>query len=108
VLVQTPPPNAGGVDSPRVSLLLSQKDDAHGAAFVMPSVAGMSLESATSHLAALGLYVMQTAPAEAPPTMNGVSQVPFSVPTSGNVISQIPAAGHRVVKGEGVKLTLGS
>ncbi len=108
VLAQTPPPNAGGVDSPRVSLLLSQKDDAHGTAFVMPSVAGMSLESATSHLAALGLYVMQTSPAEAPPTMNGVNQVPFSVPTNGNVISQTPAAGHRVVKGEGVKLTLGS
>jgi beta-lactam-binding protein with PASTA domain len=115
VLAQTPPPNAGGVDSPRVSLLLSQKDDAKSAAFVMPSVAGMSLESATNHLAALGLYVVQAPPPDTVPPVNGASPapgagaaVPFDVPTNGNVVSQAPAAGHRVVKGEGVKLTLGS
>jgi beta-lactam-binding protein with PASTA domain len=115
VLAQTPPPNAGGVDSPRVSLLLSQKDDAHAEAFVMPSVVGMSQASAASHLAAMGLYVIQEAPPDAlPPTAGGsapapAANVPFPVvpPTNGNVIAQTPAAGRRVVRGEGVKLTLG-
>jgi beta-lactam-binding protein with PASTA domain len=113
VLAQTPPPNAGGVDSPRVSLLLSAKDESGGAAFVMPSVAGMSLESATSHLAAMGLYVIQAPPPDAAiPIVGGAAPaVPAPVTvapaTDGNVVSQTPAAGHRVVRGEGVRLTLG-
>jgi beta-lactam-binding protein with PASTA domain len=112
VLAQTPPPNAGGVDSPRVSLLLSEKDDGGGAAFVMPSVAGMSLESATSHLAAMGLYVIQAPPPDATtPVVGGaapaITPVPVVAPVDGTVVSQTPASGHRVVRGEGVRLTLG-
>jgi beta-lactam-binding protein with PASTA domain len=113
VLAQTPPPNAGGVDSPRVSLLLTQKDDGREAAFVMPSVAGMSLESATNHLAAMGLYVIQEpAPDAVAPAAGGGAPaanvaVPAAAPANGNVVSQTPAAGHRVVRGEGVRLTLG-
>ncbi|MEO6804108.1 MAG: PASTA domain-containing protein, partial [Granulicella sp.] len=114
VLSQTPPPNAGGVDSPRVSLLLSEKDEGGGAAFVMPSVSGLSLESATSRLAAMGLYVQQApAPDTTPPVMAvggpapAATPVSVAAPTGGTVVSQTPASGHRVVRGEGVRLTLG-
>ncbi len=111
VLAQTPPPNAGGVDTPRVSLLLSQKDDGRTAAFVMPSLAGMSMAAASSRAAALGLYVM-VAPAVAtsqtgPDSSGQVAPSPVAPDYSGTVVAQTPAAGHRVVRGEGVRLTLG-
>jgi beta-lactam-binding protein with PASTA domain len=109
VLAQTPPPNASGVDSPRVSLLLSQKDDARATAFVMPSVTGMSYASAASRIAALGLYVIIAAP---PDPAQDPATAPQSAPAQssdpgGTVMSQTPAAGHRVIRGEGIKLTLG-
>ncbi|NYF79506.1 PASTA domain-containing protein [Granulicella arctica] len=113
VLAQTPPPNAGGVDSPRVSLLLSQKDDAHTTAFVMPSVVGLSRETAFSRIATLGLYAVVAPPPDAAATAPtntaspAASTPPVAVPSSGPVTSQIPAAGHRVVKGEGVRLNFG-
>ena len=109
VLAQTPPPNAGGIDSPRVSLLLSQRDDAHtSGGFVMPSVAGMSMAGAASRLATLGLYVIVAAPPDAA-AQAGVA-VPNTPPvvganTGGTVTAQSPAAGHRIFRGEGVKLT---
>ena len=109
VLAQTPPPNAGGVDSPRVSLLLSQKDDAHAAGFVLPSVLGLPMASAASRLAALGLYVIVAAPPEATPAVGAVqnAQPAASADAGGTVLSQSPQSGHRVVRGEGVKLTFG-
>jgi beta-lactam-binding protein with PASTA domain len=104
VLAQTPPPNAGGIDSPRVSLLLSQKDDVHSAAFVMPSLGGLTYASASSRIAGLGLYVILTA---APDTSSPAANATPSAPaTGGTVVAQTPAAGHRVVRGEGVRLTL--
>jgi beta-lactam-binding protein with PASTA domain len=116
VLAQTPPPHAEDVDSPRVSLLLSQKDGTQGEAFVMPSVIGLSLASAASHLAAMGVYVIQEPPPEALPAPTAGAGAPVAVPPpvpvmpppNGNVVLQLPAAGHRVMRGEGVRLTLGS
>jgi beta-lactam-binding protein with PASTA domain len=107
VLAQTPPPNAGGVDSPRVSLLLSVKEEGRGEPFVMPSVIGMSLVSASARVAALGLYVVQTTPPDAAPLVEGgAPATAIAAPADGNVVAQVPAAGHRVVPGEGVRLTL--
>ncbi len=37
VLAQSPPPNAAGVDRPRVSILLSEIDQPQPAEFVMPT-----------------------------------------------------------------------
>lgn len=110
VLAQTPPPNAGGVDSPRVSLLLSQKDDARASAFIMPSLVGLSLSAASSRAAALGLYVYQAAPADTAAAINpDGTPAPAAPPAepSGTVVSQSPASGHRVIRGEGVRLTFG-
>ena len=97
VLAQTPPPNASGVDSPRVSLLLSQKDDT-GTAFVMPSLIGLSATVASSRAAGMGLYVVG-----APPTPG--TDAGEASPGSGLVSGQSPQAGHRVAKGEAVRLT---
>ena len=95
VLAQTPPPNAGGVDSPRVSLLIGQKADV-AAAFVMPSLVGLSASTAAARAAGLGLSVVEVgAPA------SGEDQ------PAGTVINQQPQAGSRVSKGASVRLTLG-
>ena len=111
VLAQTPPPNAGGVDSPRVSLLLSQKDDARASAFMMPSLVGLSTAAATSRAASLGLYVILGAAPSAATSTNpdGSPQAVPSAPveSGGIVVSHSPASGHRVVRGEGVKLNFG-
>lgn len=110
VLSQTPPPNAGGVDSPRVSLLLSQKDDARASAFMMPSLVGMSMATASSRAASLGLYIIQAPPPDSKAATNPDGTIVTTAPppmeaSGGTVASQSPASGHRVVRGEGVRLT---
>ena len=112
VLAQTPPPNAGGVDSPRVSLLLSQKEDMRSGGFVMPSFTGLSLATATSRAATAGLYVMDALPPDPSPDAAGTAASPVAqavpVQSGSTVVSQSPAAGRRVFRGEGVRLTLGN
>jgi beta-lactam-binding protein with PASTA domain len=99
------------VDSPRVSLLLSQKDDARASAFMMPSLVGLSTAAATSRAASLGLYVILGAAPSASTSTNpdGTPQTTPSAPaeSGGIVVSHSPASGHRVVRGEGVKLNFG-
>ena len=156
VLAQTPPPNASGVDRPRVSLLLSQPASATPQAFVMPQLTGLSLSAAFARTNAAGLRI--AASAEEPPSPNpgtaagppasGTSassyhdsffvgapppaQAQPAVPkpavprsgytdafpvadgapvassssVSGTVVGQSPPAGHRVVRGESVRLTI--
>ena len=103
VLAQTPPPNASGVDSPRINLLVSQKEDAAGA-FVMPSLIGLSYAAATERAASVGLAVYANSTAAAPPDPPGGDQ---TVVTSGTVSGQSPQSGSRVVHGQTVRLTLG-
>jgi beta-lactam-binding protein with PASTA domain len=132
VVAQTPTPNAAGVDRPLVSLLLSAPEDSP-TAFVMPSLAGLTLSSASARTAAIGLHIVsaedlnlpaQTPPpgAPAPATAQPVKPAPVTpataapatVPTPatppeisiGTVVAQSPPAGHRVVKGDPVHITL--
>ena len=133
VIAQTPPPNAAGVDTPRVSLLLSEPQEAESPvdsqdAFVMPSLAGLTLAGAAARAAAAGLHIVSaedlnlaasappatstattppataTTPATPPQTTPSPTTAPIS--TIGTVVSQAPLAGHRVVKGEAVHITL--
>ena len=125
VIAQTPAPNAAGVDRPRVSLLLSEPEDAQASdspeAFVMPSLAGLTLASAAARAAAAGLHIASaedlnlSAPPSttlANPTANpAVNPSPAAAPAPpafsiGTVIAQSPPAGHRVVKGDPVHITL--
>jgi beta-lactam-binding protein with PASTA domain len=128
VIAQTPNPNAAGVDRPRVSLLLSEPEEAESPqAFVMPSLAGLTLASAAARASSAGLHIVSAeelktstpdtaAPAAAPATSStpassppaAASPVTSSTPvfSIGTVIAQTPAAGHRVVKGDAVHITL--
>jgi eukaryotic-like serine/threonine-protein kinase len=126
VIAQTPAPNAAGVDRPRVSLLLSGPEEAESPqAFVMPSLAGLTLAGAAARAYAAGLRIVSAedlntpaAPAATaqPSTPGGPTTppAPIASPTPpapqaisfGTVIAQTPAAGHRVVKGDAVHITL--
>lgn len=133
VLAQTPTPNATGVDRPRVSLLLSSvpdptQDPESPDAFVMPSLNGLTLAGAYARAGASGLHIVSAedlnvpSPAPAtttPPNPATASSVPATAfPTAappasadpmastGTVIAQTPVAGHRVLKGDPVHITL--
>jgi beta-lactam-binding protein with PASTA domain len=126
VLAQTPGPNASGIDRPRVSLLLSQPDDAESApAIVMPSLVGLPLMSAAARASAAGLRIVsaeevkQAAPnasastnPASPSTQASATPVPatLATPTAGasvaTVVAQTPLAGYRVTKGDPVRLSI--
>ena len=135
VIAQTPPPNAAGVDTPRVSLLLSEPEEAESPdAFIMPSLTGLTLAGAAARAAAAGLHIVsaedlnlgtpnptaatQTATASpaATPTAAATPQTGSTTTSSsttaqplsaiGTVVAQTPLSGHRVVKGEPVHITL--
>jgi beta-lactam-binding protein with PASTA domain len=125
VIAQTPAPNAAGVDRPRVSLLLSESEEAESPeAFVMPSLTGLTLAGAAVRAAAAGLHIVSAedlnlATAATPPAPASTS-TPENTPataaspatpiaqalTVGTVVAQTPLAGHRVVKGDAVHITL--
>jgi eukaryotic-like serine/threonine-protein kinase len=137
VIAQTPPPNAAGVDTPRVSLLLSEPEEAVSPAdspgesqdaIVMPSLTGLTLAGAAARAAAVGLHIgsaedLNLAPStpSATPTLASpapqtpsattpatLAATPTAQPISsiGTVVAQTPLAGHRVIKGEAVHITL--
>ena len=129
VLAQTPTPDATGVDRPRVSLLLSEvpdpaEDPESPQAVVMPSLAGLTLAGAAARTAAAGLHIASaedlntpvpsstsavppSAPAAASPSQSATPQaIPSPEASLKTVIAQTPAAGHRVLKGDAVHITL--
>jgi len=129
VIAQTPSPNAAGVDRPRVSLLLSEPEEAESPeAFVMPSLTGLTLAGAAARAAAAGLHIVSaedlnlaTSAAAATPPAPANTSTPENPPataaaspatpiapavTVGTVVAQTPLAGHRVVKGDAVHITL--
>ena len=132
VQTQTPPANSGGVDGPRVSLLVS--DPLPGSvppqAYAMPLLVGLSTSAASARAASAGLHIvvaMETAPSSAviaaapaaaaiatPPTLPAAPLATSPalaasppVRSSGIVVSQSPQAGSRVVQGDAVHVTLG-
>jgi eukaryotic-like serine/threonine-protein kinase len=126
VIAQTPAPNATGVERPRVSLLLSEPEEAESPqAFVMPSLAGLTLAGAAARAYGAGLRIVSAedlntpaAPAATaqPSTPGGPTTTPTPTPSPtppapkaisfGTVIAQTPPAGHRVVRGDAVHITL--
>jgi eukaryotic-like serine/threonine-protein kinase len=131
VIAQSPSPNAAGVDRPRVSLLLSEPEEAESPqAFVMPSLAGLTLAGAAARAAAAGLHIASaedlnlptrasaetatpatTANPATPGSPSAIAAAPPASPiaqalTVGTVVAQSPPAGHRVVKGDAVHITL--
>jgi len=123
VLTQSPPPNSAGLNGPRVALLVS--DDEAGqaaAAYVMPSIVGMTLTAAQVRLATVGLHIASAtepdaaaaaavatdpnaAPAQATDAAPvAVSATPFSV--NATIVSQSPQPGHKVTRADTIRVTL--
>lgn len=94
VLAQSPPPNATGVSSPKISLLVATQPTKQ--AFLMPIFIGQPLGSVTSRVQAAGLRVgtVTASPntSDAPSTQTSPS--PASIITSQN-----PPAGEKVLVG---------
>jgi len=110
VVAQTPPPNAQGIDRPRVSILLSQETSEAGPeAFVMPSLVGLTVSGAFSRTGAAGLRIISSedvSPATAPTPATPATTPAVVVAGSGIVAAQSPLAGHRVTKGDAVRLSV--
>jgi len=132
VIAQTPAPNAAGVDRPRVSLLLSEPQQTESPdAFLMPSLAGLTLAGAAARAYGAGLRIVSaedlnmptpaaTPATDAPQASTSTPAGPSTTSTPatssgptipqpnspGTVIAQTPPAGHRVVKGDPVHITL--
>jgi len=129
VIAQTPAPNATGVDRPRVSLLLSEPAQTESPdAFLMPSLAGLTLAGAAARAYSAGLRIVSAEDLNTPTPPTDAAQASTSTPGSpsltpapaassaspggahatsiGTVVAQTPPAGHRVVKGDPVHITL--
>ena len=124
VLAQTPPPNAEGVDRPSVSLLLSEPFTAAPQSFVTPNFTGLSLAAASARARELGLRVYADVPAPAAPAAPVApvyhdsffpGQTPSPTPNpapvvqispSALVVGQSPQTGHRVSRGEPIRLSI--
>jgi eukaryotic-like serine/threonine-protein kinase len=124
VVAQTPPPNAQGVERPRVSVLLSEPaEDAPGssdssAGYVMPSLVGLTVSGAYARVGAAGLRIVSAedvTPAAARPAANAAAPATPATPAApmvivglapGIVVAQSPLAGHRVSRGDLVRLSL--
>ena len=134
VLGQTPLSNSGGADGPRVSLLLTEPEDTQPPAYVMPSIIGLSYPAANTRASAMGLHLVvgeDLNPGDLPP--NGeytlaLNQLQHQALTkaqsdllslnpypprrarsvgAGNILTQSPAPGRRVQKGDTIHVTLG-
>ena len=90
VVAQSPPPNAQGVASPKINLLVTAPAEA--AALIMPSFTGRPLDDASKaiHDAGLRVAVVNTVPAPGLPV--------------GTVLKQSPGAGQKVTPGTAVTL----
>ena len=127
ILAQSPPPNSNSLTGPDVSLLVSDPEDAaERASYVMPAIVGLSLGAASARLATVGLHISSAQEPEASseddstggtPAVSGPPPNPldpsFDVPvspapvSSGSVVlSQSPQPGHRIARGEAIRVTL--
>jgi len=90
VVAQSPPPNAQGVASPKINLLVTAP--AEPAAFIMPSFTGRPLTDATRAIQEAGLRIAVVNPVPAP-----------TLPP-GTVLKQSPGAGQKITPGMVVTL----
>jgi beta-lactam-binding protein with PASTA domain len=111
VLAQSPPANATQVAAPNISLLLTGPSQSQ--AFVMPSFVGQSLGSVSRTLQDEGFKlgnVSVAAPAAEPagdaanPGAGAAAPPPAQASPASIIVSQIPAAGQKVIAGATVSL----
>ncbi len=110
VLAQSPPANASQVAAPKISLLTTTAPEPQ--AFVMPSFVGQPLGSASRTLSDAGFRlgnVNVAAPASSDATGDGANPaapalvvVPAEASPASIIVSQVPAAGQKVLAGSAV------
>ena len=103
VIAQNPQQGAAGVERPSVSLLVSTPAPYLPPAMVMPQLTGIPLAAATALVVHAGLKVgpVQNTYSEAAPAPDadaGMAPADTADP-AGTVLSQSPAAGHKVDPG---------
>lgn len=126
VLAQSPPPNVPGINGPKVSVLVADDPETEASvAFVMPSIVGMTLAAASSHLESVGLHVAVPEPDPVPveavpdvatgdpapvvaadPVIPPTIVTPPPVRLTSTITSQTPAPGRRVSRADTVRVTL--
>jgi beta-lactam-binding protein with PASTA domain len=110
VVAQSPAPGAEGVDRPRVSILLSDSTEDTPAAYVMPSLIGLTISGAYARAGAAGLRIVSaedvTPATAAQPAPTALPSAPARPMTPGIIVAQSPLAGHRVTRGDTVQLSL--
>jgi beta-lactam-binding protein with PASTA domain len=111
VLSQSPPANASDISAPRISLLVS--DSSPPRMFVMPSLIGQSVGTATSALRDGGLQpgkVSIAVPETDANVLTAASGSPPSpiLPTSAAsiIVSQNPVLGQKVIEGASVNFVV--
>ena len=127
VIAQSPPPNASGVDRPRVSLLLSQPQPQAQPVFVMPDFIGQSFPAAMSAISSAGMKLAPIQDTDAAAlagttsvsTGTAVSLGNIAAPATsespapskpavapGIITAQLPLAGQRIATGDTIHLTV--
>jgi len=108
VLAQSPPANSKGLNGPRVSLLVSDDEIAVDTpAFVMPSLIGLTVGTASLRLAGAGLHITTAPVPDEPDTSDTGAATPPVAPTgAATITSQFPLAGHRVTQADTIHVTL--
>jgi beta-lactam-binding protein with PASTA domain len=109
VVAQSPPPDAQGIATPKVSLLVSAP--AEEKSYVMPDLSGMRLADASAAITNAGLKVGNVASAKldtnaATAVQNGAGAPAKPAAQEGVIVKQSPAAGQRVTGGTVVTLEL--
>jgi eukaryotic-like serine/threonine-protein kinase len=111
VIAQSPQPNASGVESPVMNLLVSSTDNAPAAqeAWVMPDLEGQVFTSAAYALTRMGLRLAPVKEMEvgmAAPNAPGSGAAMAPVYPPGTVVAQNPPAGFRVDASTTIELTV--
>lgn len=98
VIAQNPAPDAEGVESPSMSLLVADTANAPANSIVMPDLTGQLFPVAAAAISRAGLKLTPAinVSASIPPVSSGNTQTPVAPVPPGTVINQSPAAGYRV------------
>lgn len=110
VIAQSPEPDASGVESPVMNLLVVSEaasgEPAGG--LVMPELEGQDFTSASLSLTRMGLHLapMKEQDMHIPPVSGSMSAPPATPIPSGTVIAQNPPVGSRVDANTTIELTV--
>jgi beta-lactam-binding protein with PASTA domain len=115
VIAQSPEPNASGVESPTMNLLIASPVDAEPAqgglgmpgGYVMPNLEGQVFTGAALMLTRMGLHLAPVKEQDMHVASPGAAggPVPAMYPP-GTVVGQTPAAGSRVDGSQAIQLTV--